>query len=223
MIKLCIFDMDGLLIDSERHMWTPSMAKAANEQGQTMTDEFHRTFMGMNLDSVGLKLKQEYGQDFDSDLFFKRCIEINSEIMKNGIPLMKGARQLLDFLHENGIYVCIGTTTARKGTTEILTADGILDDFDGIVCGDEIENGKPAPDIYLKCLSLFDVDKSEALIFEDGQAGGEAAIAAGMRLVLVPDLAQLSEDLRSKAFMVIEDLSKIIDVIKEENERTTSV
>ena len=223
MIRLCIFDMDGLLIDSERYMWTVSMAQACKEQGQIMTDEFHHTFMGMNLASVGQKLKNEYGQDFDTDLFFERCTQINSGIIKQGIPLMKGARELLDYLKENNIYTCIGTTTPRKGTMDLLTANKMLDDFDGIVCGDEIEHGKPAPDIYLKCLSLFDVDKSEALIFEDGQAGAEAAIASGMRLVLVPDLASLDENVRSKSFKIIEDLSKIIEVIKEENERTTSV
>ena len=223
MIKLCIFDMDGLLIDSERYVWTVSMAQAAKEQGHVMTDEFHHTFMGMNLDSVGEKLKEEFGQDFDTDLFFRRCIEINSTLVKNGVPLMKGAKELIDFLHQRGIKSCIGTTTARFGTTELLKANNMLDDFDDIVCGDEIEHGKPAPDIYLECFHKFNFDKSEALIFEDGQAGAEAALAAGIRLVLVPDLASLDDNVRSKAFKIIDDLSQIIDVIKEENERTTSI
>ena len=91
------------------------------------------------------------------------------------------------------------------------------------MCGDEIENGKPAPDIYLECFHKFNVDKSEVLIFEDGQAGAEAAIASGMRLVLVPDLALLDDEVKSKAFKVISSLDKIIDVIKEENERTASI
>ena len=196
---------------------------AAKEQGQILTDELHKTFMGANLDKVADILIHEYGNKFDPQLFFERSIELNKKIMKTGIPLMKGARELLDFLHSQKIKTCIGTSTARVGTMSLLKADNLLDDFDGIVCGDEIENGKPAPDIYLKCYEKFDVDKSEVLIFEDGQAGGEAALAAGMRLILVPDLAYLSDDLKNRAFKVIEDLSKIIDVIKEENERATSV
>lgn len=216
--------MDGLLFDSERYMWTPAMAIASKEQGHIMTDEFHKTFMGMNLDSVGERLKKEYGQDFDSKLFFQRCVEINAEIMKTGIPLMKGAKELIDFLHQENIKTCIGTTTPRVGTTNLLKVENMLDDFDAIVCGDEIENGKPAPDIYLKCLDKFkDIDKSEVLIFEDGNAGAHATIAAGMRLVLVPDLAYLDDEVRSKAFKIIDDLSQIIDVIKEENERTPSI
>ena len=223
MIKLCIFDMDGLLIDSERHMWTKSMAIASLEQGHIMTDEFHKSFMGLNLDDVASRIKEEFGNDFDTDLFFKRCLEINNEIMKNGIPLMKGAKQLLDFLHSQNIKTCIGTTTARLGTTTLLKANRMFDDFDDIVCGDEIENGKPAPDIYLECFKKFNVDKSEVLIFEDGNAGAHAALASGMRLVLVPDLAYLDDEVKTKAFAIIEDLSKIIDIIKEENERTFSV
>lgn len=223
MIKLCIFDMDGLLIDSERYMWTVSMRQAALEQGRVMTDEFHNTFMGTNLDSVADILINEYGQDFDTDLFFSRCIEINKGIMKQGLPLMKGARQLIDFLHQYGIKSCIGTSTAREGTTTLLKANHMLNDFDGIVCGDEIEHGKPSPEIYLTCFNKFNFDKSEVLIFEDGNAGAHAAISAGMRLVLVPDLAYLDDEVRSKAFKIIDDLSQIIDVIKEENERTTSI
>ena len=224
MIRLCIFDMDGLLIDSERLMWTESMRIAAKEQGHTMSDEFHHTFMGRNLNSVGDILRKEYGPEFDYDIFLKRCYEINDTILSKGIPLMKGAKQLLDYLKESGIYTCIGTTTHRRQTTALLTANKMLEDFDDIVCGDEVSIGKPNPEIYLKCLSKFkDVDKSEALVFEDGNAGAHAGIDSGMRLVLVPDLAYLDDEVRSKAYKIIPDLSKAIDFIKEENERTTSI
>lgn len=223
MIKLCIFDMDGLLIDSERQMWMKSMDIAAKEQGRIMTEEFHITFMGASLSEVAVMLKKEYGEDFDPDLFFNRCVEINAEIMKQGIPLCKGAKELLDYCKENGIKMCIGTSTARIGTMNLLKIDGILDYFDGIVCGDEIKHGKPAPDIYLECFNKFNFDKSEALIFEDGQAGAYAAIATGIRLVLVPDLAYLNEEVRSKAYKVLDSLDKTIELIKEENETTTSI
>ena len=121
----------------------------------------------------------------------------------------------------NGTPVVL--TTKNKAYSITLDADNLLDDFDEIVCGDEVEHGKPAPDIYLKCLSKFDIDKSEALIFEDGTAGARAAIATGTRLVLVPDIAYLEDDVRNGAYKIVEDLSKVIDIIKEENERTTSV
>ena len=224
MVKLCIFDMDGLLIDSERYMWTVSMDIAAKEQGYILTDEFHRTFMGRNLKSVGEMLTNEFGKEFDYDHFLATCRKENARIMKNGLPLMKGARELLDFLKENNIYRCIGTTTYYNETISLLTANNMLDDFNDMVCGDQVINGKPDPEIYLKCLSKFkDVDKSEALVFEDGNSGAHAGIDSGMRLVLVPDLAYLDEEVRTKAFAVLSDLSETIDIIKRENEGTTSI
>lgn len=224
MIKLCIFDMDGLLIDSERCMWGVNMNQATREQGFEPNEEFRRTLLGSNWDRVEREYQRFYGPQMDTKKLFARCFELNEEMMKKGVPLMKGARQLLYYLHEANIHTCIGTTTNRRNAMIMLEADDLLKDFEAIVCGDEVEHGKPAPDIYLKCLSKYpDVDKSEVLIFEDGEAGGKAAIGSGARLVLVPDIAQLSDDIKNKAYKVIEDLSKIIDVIKEENEGTTSV
>ena len=223
MIKLCIFDMDGLLIDSERCMWGVSMHQATVEQGYVPNEDFRRSLLGSNWDRVGSEYKRFYGPEIDTEKLFARAFDLNKQIMQEGVPLMKGAREVLDFLHSAGIKTCIGTTTNRENTMIMLKSDNLLDDFDAIVCGDEVKHGKPAPDIYLSCLSKFDVDKSEVLIFEDGTAGGRAAIAAGMRLVLVPDIAHLEDDVINGAYKVIEDLSKIIDVIKEENEGTTSV
>ena len=223
MIKLCIFDMDGLLIDSEKLMWGVNMTKATLEQGFDPDEVFRRSLLGSNWDKVEVEYSKHYGPTMDVKKLFARCFELNEEMIKDGIPLMKGARDLLDFLHKEGIKTCVGTSTPRDKALITLDADNLLDDFDEIVCGDEVEHGKPAPDIYLKCLSKFDIDKSEALIFEDGTAGARAAIATGTRLVLVPDIAYLEDDVRNGAYRIVEDLSKVIDIIKEENERTTSV
>lgn len=222
MIRLCIFDMDGLLVDSERYMWNISLDKAIREQGFVLSDEIHRKFMGTNDKDVCKILQNIYGDGFDAEKMLRRCKELNLEITKNGIPLMKGARELLDFLHVNGIKTCIGTTTNKVGAHALLKADHLENDFDAIVCGDEIENGKPAPDIYLKCLSKFNFDKSEAIILEDGNAGAHAAISSGMRLVLVPDLAILDEEEKQKAFRIVDNLGDVIDIIREENEGTIS-
>lgn len=196
---------------------------AAKQQGFTLTDEFHRSVMGLDRNNSIKRYYEEFGPTFDCDLFYETIEKENNRIMDNGIPLMKGARELLDYLKQNGIKTCIGTSTPRLGTNNILTADNLLNDFDEIVCGDEIEHGKPSPEIYLKCFSKFDFKKEECLIFEDANAGAIAALDAGIRLVLVPDLAYLSEDSLNRAYKVINSLDEIIDVIKEENERATSI
>ena len=204
-------------------MWTVSMTQAMSERGLILTDEFHKTIMGMTLDNAGPLIKNEYGQDFDIEKFFDRVKEINREIIKKGVPLKKGARELLNYLHRNNIKTCIGTSTTKEEAIPLLEADNLLEDFNEVVCGDEVNNGKPAPDIYLKCFNKFDFKKTEAFILEDANAGAKAAIASGIRLILVPDLSDIEEPVKNKAYKVVDDLSKVIDIIKEENERTISI
>lgn len=224
MIKLCIFDMDGLLLDTERQMWTPSMNIAAQNQGVVISDEFHRSFMGMTKKDTSDILVAKFGNNFDPEQFYIDMIKNNEKIIETtGVPLKKGAIELLEYLKSIGIKTCVGTSTYRPVAEKELAIDNVRKYFDDVVCGDEIKNGKPDPEIYNKCFSKFNVDKSEVLVFEDAEAGGLAAIAAGMRLVLVPDLACLSDEIKNKAFKVIDDLSEIISVIKEENERTSSI
>lgn len=218
MIKLCIFDMDGLLIDSERYMWSVSMAIAAKKQGFTLTQEVHNTFRGMNFKSVGEILCNEFGPNFNYDLFLKDMHENNKHIIEEGIPLRPGVQELLDYLRQNNIKTCIGTTTPRSTCDKILNTIGITSYFDGVVCGDEITNGKPNPEIYLTCLAKFDgISKEEAIIFEDGQSGALAALAAGMKLVLVPDLAKLEDNVKSKAYKIIDNIKEIIPTIESLN------
>lgn len=218
MIKLCIFDMDGLLIDSERCMWSISMAYAATKQGFILKPEVHNTFRGMNFASVGDLLRNEFGSTFDYDLFLKDMHENNKHIIESGIPLRPGVKELLDYLKAHNIKTCIGTSTPRVEADKILDVIGITSYFDGVVCGDEVKHGKPNPDIYLACLAKFEgIKKEEALVFEDGQAGGQAALAANIKLVLVPDLARLDEEIRFKAFRVIDNIKEIIPTIESAN------
>lgn len=215
MIKLCIFDMDGLLIDSERCMWSISMAIAAKNQGFIWSPQLHNTFRGMNFKSVGEILCKEFGPKFDYDLFIKDMNFNNQSIIEAGIPLRPGVIELLDYLKEHNIKTCIGTSTPRITADKILNVIGITHYFDGIVCGDEITNGKPNPEIYLTCLNKFDgISKQDAIVFEDGQSGALAALAADIKLVLVPDLARLDEEIKAKAYKVIDNIKDIIPTIE---------
>lgn len=210
--------MDGLLIDSERFMWSPSMSAACEKQGFKLTDEFHNTYRGKSLRLAKNILIDHFGPKFDYDMFIKDTFEYNDICIEKGIPLMPGALELLRYLKDHDILTCIGTSTYRKETNRILEVDGIKDMFDEIVCGDEIKVGKPDPEAYLACLAKFkNIDKSEVLVFEDALAGGQSAISAGIRLVLVPDLAFLNDDIKNKAYKVIDNLSEIIPIIEEEN------
>ncbi len=217
--------MDGLLIDSERHMWTPCMQRACNNQGKYMTDEFHNSIMGLDIFKAKERLHQEFGEDFDTERFYNEVKQYNAERNETiVIPLMKGAKELLDYCKDNGIKMAIGTSTEHNAALKVLERTGILEYFDRVVGGDEVSAGKPAPDIYLKAHDAFpDIPKEETIVFEDGNVGSIAALDGGFRLVIVPDLAILSDYVLENAFAVIEDLGKMIDIIKKENERTPSI
>ena len=134
---------------------------ACNEQGQIITDEFHGSLMGLNRNDSRKRIQEEFGPNFDIDLFYKRVGEINNEIMKKGIPLMKGAKELLDFCKSQEIKTCIGTSTPRANALALLKANNLLEYFDCLVCGDEISKGKPDPEIYITCFNKYNLKKKK--------------------------------------------------------------
>lgn len=212
-IKLVIFDMDGLLIDSEAGMWVVNEEKVLNEFGYEFSLEFAKSLMGASLEVSCNRLKEHYGSDFDTDKFYKRVYELNNKMIENNeIKLMKGSIELLEFLKNANISMCIATSTRKEIAIPILKNLDILKYFDYVVTGDEVNNGKPAPDIYLK--ALHNINKEEALIFEDAHNGARAAINAGINVILVPGIALLTDEDKKQAYKIIDSLDLAIDIIK---------
>ena len=216
MIKLCIFDMDGLLIDSERQMWVPHEKQALSEMGYPVREGFLNSLMGLSNENSRSVLKDEYGDGFDVDEFYRRVIGYNNEMVETkGIPLKQGAVELLEYLKNKGIRIALGTSSTRDYVEAVLSKAGVFDYFEKVVCGDEIVNGKPAPDIYIKAKSGFGVQDDETLIFEDAHNGALAALGSGCQLVLVPDIAYLPEEDLNNAYAVIDKLDDIIEILEK--------
>lgn len=215
-VSLVIFDMDGLLIDSERGMWIVNERRAVEELGYTFDYDFAKSLMGSSLDISIRRFHERYGKDFPAEKLFEIIHAYNREMIKNKeIKLMKGVMPLLDFLSTNNIKMRIATSTHRNEAEGILKGLNIYDYFDRVVTGDEIENGKPAPDIYLKALG--DDNKEETLIFEDAHNGIRAGINAGINVILVPDIALLTNEDLNDAFKVLNQLDEAIPIIKTIN------
>ena len=210
--KLVIFDMDGLLIDSERGMWLVSEEYAYNKLGFKIDYDFALTLMGASLDITKKRIQEKYGKGLDVEEFYRIIHKNNLKIIQNNeIRLMKGARELLTHLKSKNIKMRIATSTYKELAEVILKNLGIYDFFEEIVTGDRVKHGKPSPDIYL--LALGNDKKEETIIFEDAHNGARAAIAAGIDLILVPDLAPLTDEDKREAYKVIKDLSEAIDII----------
>lgn len=215
-IELIVFDMDGLLIDSERGMWLVNEKRSIEELNYTFDYDLITSLMGSSMSEYKRKIVNHYGKDFPIDTYYNMVFKYNEVMINNNnLSLMKGAKELLTFLKENNINMKIATSTPKEIAIRMLNGLNIYDFFDEVISGEDIENGKPAPDIYNTAIG--NINKDNVLIFEDGHNGARAAIASNTRLILVPDIAYLTEEDKSEAFKVINSLDEAINIIKDIN------
>lgn len=216
MIKLCIFDMDGLLIDSAKGMWLVNEKRSIEELGYKFDYDLITFLMGSSMAEYKKTIVEFYGKDFPVDTYYDMVYRYNAIMINNNeLKLMGGVISLLDFLKTNNIKMRVATSTPLNIATEMLTNLNIIDYFERIVSGQDVKRGKPYPDVYNEAVK--DYNKDEALIFEDGHNGARAAIASGIKLVLVPDIAKVTKQDKDEAFKVIEHLDLAINIIKELN------
>lgn len=210
--KLCIFDMDGLLIDSEKGMWFVNEEKALAILGYDYDNSFFRTLMGRAFNTCEKELKGKYGKDFPFVEFYELVNKLNREqIQNNGIKLMPGVIEFLEYLKNKEIDCVVGTSTEKDMAKNMLKNLGIIDYFTEIYSGTQVKNPKPAPDIFLLCLG--DYDKEDAFVFEDSHNGARAGIASGIDTIIVEDVAPITLEDRKEAFAVITRLDEAIKLI----------
>ncbi len=216
-VSLCIFDMDGLLIDSER-IYLESAMECSRNFGYNVSDELIRKTMGNNREEAKRRFFEAMGKDFPYEQFSKDRLIIQDEYLKHhAIEKKKGAEELLDYLDEKRIRKAVATSTRRERARRFLNSAGLSGRFDHIVYGDDLKESKPRPEIYLKAISAFPIDKSEILAFEDSGNGILSAVGAGIEVVLVPDLAYVADEVKEKSFTVLHDLTEAIKLIDEIN------
>ncbi len=211
-VKLAIFDMDGLMIDTER-LFIEAYEKAAAEMGLKVNKQCFLNTIGCNYKDTIIIMKKELGEEFPLDAFFAAGDRVLEEmIAKDGIPKKEGLAELLDYLDSKGIKKVVATSTSRDRAIERLKAAAILDRFDDITCGDEIERGKPEPDIFLKACEKMGISPRESIVLEDSMKGLEAASRANIRCILVPDLIEPTKDQEALAFKRVKSLLEVIKI-----------
>ena len=224
MIKLCVFDMDGLLVDTERQMYVKTGLEVSKEIGHPVSEEFLCSLMGGSWDKYLGHFKEAYGEDYPTEEYWEKYDARVRYIVENeALPLRPGVNEILDYCEKKGIRMAIATTTGQEMTDKVLANTGIRDRFDYIITGSMVKNHKPHPEIFLKAIEHFHLPIEEAIVFEDGHNGAQAAIRGNCRYIMVQDLAHLTEEDKNKAIMVTDDISKAIPYIEEENERTAGI
>ncbi|KQT41497.1 MULTISPECIES: HAD family phosphatase [unclassified Methylophilus] len=204
MIKAAIFDMDGLLIDSERIIMQGCIQAAASI-GITYTQAEYVELVGrIWADSTRL-MTQQLGSE-ENFQHVMQGLNTYLDACNHVFPLKSGALELLKYYQAQGIICSVASSSPTSHITHRLTHTGVLDYFSHVTSGQEVTRGKPNPDIYLLALQKLGLQADECIAFEDSELGAQAAIAAGLRVVVVPDLRQPSDLVRAQAFHVVGSL-----------------
>lgn len=214
-IKGAVFDMDGLLIDTEK-LYLRFWKQAAADYGYDMKDEHVFAIRSLARKYSIPKLKGFFGEDFPTEEVRKRRTElINAYIEENGIETKKGMRELISYLRENGIKCAVATATSRDRTELYLKKIDAFDLFDAIICGDMVTNGKPEPDIYLTAAANLGLKPEECAAFEDSPNGIRSAYAAGCHAVMIPDLTPPDDEILPLLSGVYASLDEAADFFRK--------
>lgn len=209
-VKAVIFDMDGVLFDTEK-LCMDSWIAVVGEQGIPDMEKFFPSCIGRNLTDTKALFRDFYGDVYDYEKFRKQAsVWFHNYIEQKGLPVKKGVRELLDFLQRRGYDIGLASSTSRPSVEEHLERAGIREYFQSLTTGDMVEHSKPCPDIYLMACKSVGVDPARAIAIEDSPNGIRAAYSAGMIPVMVPDLIAPDQEMREKSVLICRDLVEVM-------------
>ncbi len=208
-LEAVIFDMDGLMFDTER-VAVESWISAARDHGHEIDRSFFLSSVGLAAKGTRDLLMKIHGPDFPHDAIRQRRLDLAAAyIAEHGVPVKKGLVELLGFLGVSGIPLAVATSTNRLRVDPLLGTSGLAQYFDAVICGDEVVRCKPDPEIYLAAAARLKVAPENCLVLEDSLPGIAAAHAAGAVAVMVPDLIAPDEATKLRARGVFVDLDAV--------------
>lgn len=215
MLKAVIFDMDGLMIDSERVTFE-GYGISLVKRGYHDSEEFYKTTLGTTAKTTYELYKKEYGDNIP----FYDILEEVHEYMENlfetkGVPLKKGLIELLQYLKDNQYKTIVATSSYRDRVNKIFDKADLHQYFDDYICGNEVENGKPNPEIFIKACEKLGVEPNEAIVLEDSEMGILAAYGAHIPVICVPDMKYPEDSYKDMTFKVVDSLYDVLEYIKE--------
>ena len=202
-----IFDMDGLLIDSERQA-NAAWAEAARELGRELPEEALYRCVGVDEPGTRAIVLAALGGDVDIAALAARREAIGDAWTEaRGMPLRPWAREMVEWVTARGLPIAVATSSARERTDWKLERAGLTGRFPVVCTRDDVTNPKPAPDVYLLAARGLGIDPAACLVFEDSTPGARAALAAGMRVIVVPDMHTPPADVAAAALAVLDTLA----------------
>lgn len=209
-IRGVIFDMDGLLLDSERIAYDIGR-QVSVELNIPWTREVALQMIGISSADHEPLLKGAFGDDFPLEAHRNEFGRRYEAAIAAGVFMLKpGVNELFDILDTAGLPRAVATSTRRSRAVPKLARVGLLSRIKTLVAGDEIARGKPAPDIFLTAARRLDVAPAHCLVLEDSNPGVRGALAAGMTVVMVPDLVEPAPDITGAGVEIADTLLDIV-------------
>lgn len=214
MIKAIIFDMDGLMIDSERVTFE-CYQERLKDMNLTMDEEFYKTLLGKPIKGIYQRFYDVYGNDFPIENVIQDVHQLMAERFETeGVPVKKGLVELLHYLKDNNYKTIVATSSNRDRVDKILAQAKITEFFDDSICGDEVTKGKPNPEVFLKSCQKLGVNVDEAIVLEDSEAGIQASYDANIKVICIPDMKYPEKQYEEKTFKILKDLTEVTAYLK---------
>lgn len=212
-----IFDMDGVIFDSERAILECWLV-LADKYGLKDLEEVFKKCIGTNDAQTAEIVESAYAPEFGEGIYDKLRKE-SSEIFHKkydgvGLPIKPGVKELLDYLKDNNVPIGLASSTKKATVERELTEAGLIDYFDKIIGGDAVKISKPNPEIYLLACEAMGTEPEKAIAIEDSYNGVRAAKAAGMQCIMVPDIIPADEEMRELADQICGDLLEVKETLE---------
>lgn len=208
-----VFDMDGVIFDSERAVMQ-CWKEVASRHNIPDIEKAILACTGTTMVRTREIMLNLYGADFPYDEYARESSAIFHSRYDGGrLPMKPGVKELLSFLKERGKKIALASSTRQQVVTDELRDAGIIEYFDRIICGDMVSRSKPAPDIFLKACEELNVSPSNSYAIEDSYNGIRAAHAGGLHPIMVPDLLPADEEMQSLAEIVLPNLTSVIEYL----------
>ncbi len=217
-IKAVLFDMDGLMVDTES-LATEAFIHSAKKQGYDMTKEETLLVLGFTTKSI-----YDFWENYfkNSDVSGKQLVDDHYKYIENilfttGPRKMPYIEELLKYLKESNYKVAVASSSNMNHIINNMEKTGLKKYIDEFASGAEVENGKPAPDVFLLAAERLGVKPEECLVLEDSKAGVIAGSSAGAKVIMVPDMFKPDEECKERTYRIVGNLGEVISVLEEKN------